>query len=263
MVEREDGGHYSRLQRFLDRQDLGHTASNQLAVELGLKCPQRAEVDHLTKEQLEKVRQAWYAPNNMTLIVVGELDKLLPAYLERTWGALEPVEPSEHRPLPDISTSAAHDSTLTRGFIGDGAKLHWMVPEPVLDDQYDQTFDTSGYLDWALYRQIRLNHGCLRAWANASVRRSAHEPQADLDRDDVDEAFRCLKPQGRPLKTARRRHLRPHQTPLSPTRRGRARNSAMADYYCSALTITGGRSPTRPDSARRDTGKQRTRRCAS
>ena len=41
VVEREDGGHYSHLQRWLDRQDLGHTASNQLAVELGLKCPER------------------------------------------------------------------------------------------------------------------------------------------------------------------------------------------------------------------------------
>ena len=38
VVEREDGGHYSHLQRWLDRQDLGHKAGNQLAVELGLKC---------------------------------------------------------------------------------------------------------------------------------------------------------------------------------------------------------------------------------
>ena len=99
VVEREDGGHYSHLQRWLDRQDLGHTASNQLAVELGLKCPERAEVDHLTREQLETVRKAWYAPNNMTLIMVGDLDRLLPAYLERTYGALAAVEP-ERSPAP-------------------------------------------------------------------------------------------------------------------------------------------------------------------
>jgi predicted Zn-dependent peptidase len=67
-------------------------------VELGLKCPERAEVDYLTREQLEKVRKDWYAPNNMTLIVVGDLDKLLPAYLERTYGALEAVDPTEHPP---------------------------------------------------------------------------------------------------------------------------------------------------------------------
>lgn len=94
VVEREDGGHYSHLQRLLDRQDLGHTASNQLAVELGLKCAERAQVDHLTRDQLESLRKHWYAPNNMTLIIVGDLDKLLPAYLERTYGQLDPVEPS-------------------------------------------------------------------------------------------------------------------------------------------------------------------------
>eukprot|EP01132_Coremiostelium_polycephalum_P012682 gene12682-15501_t len=138
VVEREDGGHYSHLQRLLDRQDLGHKASSQLAVELGLKCAERAEVEHLTRDQLEKLRKAWYAPNNMTLIIVGDLDKLLPAYLERTYGALDPVDPSEHRPLPEIQHAAA----------------------PVLDDQYDETFDLlKDYLDWALYRQLRLQHG--------------------------------------------------------------------------------------------------------
>ena len=37
IVAREDGGHYSHLQRWLDKRDLGHGASSQLAVELGLK----------------------------------------------------------------------------------------------------------------------------------------------------------------------------------------------------------------------------------
>ena len=106
VVEREDGGHYSHLQRWLDRQDLGHSASNQLAVELGLKCAERAEVHNLTRQQLEAVRQKWYAPNNMTLIIVGDLDRLLPAYLERTYGALEAVDPTEHRPLAAIDALA-------------------------------------------------------------------------------------------------------------------------------------------------------------
>ena len=37
------------------------------------------------------------------------------------------------------------------------AMIWRLVPEPVLDDQYDQTFDIlKDYLDWALYRQLRL-----------------------------------------------------------------------------------------------------------
>jgi predicted Zn-dependent peptidase len=56
---------------------------------------------------LESLRKNWYAPNNMTLIVVGDLDKLLPAYLERTYGQLKPVDPTEHRPAGNPAHAAA------------------------------------------------------------------------------------------------------------------------------------------------------------
>jgi len=242
VVEREDGGHYTRLRRFLDRQDLGHSASNQLAVELGLKCPQRAEVDGLTREQLDKVRKAWYAPNNMTLIVVGDLDKLLPAYLERAWGALEAVDPSEHRSLPDIRTSAAHERTLTRGFIGNGAKLHWLVPEPVLDDQYDETFDLlKEYLEWALYRELRLNHGLSYGpWAEREVFGGVGfmSLNADLDRGDITEAEQVLED----LKASLLKNgldadtfNRIKQAAIAHQAWAVQGNSGMADYYWSAL----------------------------
>ena len=160
VVQREDGGHYSHLQRLLDRQDLGHAASHQLAVELGLQCAERAEVDHLTRDQLESLRKNWYAPNNMTLIIVGDLDKLLPAYLERTYGQLTPVEPTEHLALPEIQHAAASRRDLIRGWLGDNAKLHWLFPEPVLEDLHDETYELlRDYLDWALYRELRLKHG--------------------------------------------------------------------------------------------------------
>ena len=42
VIEREGGGHYSHLQRWLDRENLGRGAMDQLAVELGLACSQRA-----------------------------------------------------------------------------------------------------------------------------------------------------------------------------------------------------------------------------
>ncbi|MCX2543362.1 insulinase family protein [Pseudomonas sp. COW5] len=242
VVEREDGGHYTRLRRFLDRQDLGHSASNQLAVELGLKCPQRAEVEGLTREQLDKVRKAWYAPNNMTLIVVGDLDKLLPAYLERAWGALEAVDPSEHRSLPDIRTSAAHERTITRGFIGNSAKLHWLVPEPMLDDQYDETFDLlKEYLEWALYRELRLNHGLSYGpWAEREVFGGVGfmSLNADLDRGDITEAEQVLED----LKASLLKNgldadtfNRIKQAAIAHQAWAVQGNSGMADYYWSAL----------------------------
>ena len=241
VVEREDGGHYSHLQRLLDRQDLGHSASNQLAVELGLKCAERAEVSHLTRDQLEKLRKEWYAPNNMTLIVVGDLDKLLPAYLERTYGQLDPVEPSEHRPLPEIQHTAASHRDLIRGWVGDGAKLHWLFPEPVLDDQHDETYNLlKDYLDWALYRQLRLKHGLSYGpWVEREVLGGVGflSLNADLERENLPEAEQVLQDLKAQL-------LKDGLDPTVFTRLQQAAiarqawavqgNSALADYYWSA-----------------------------
>ncbi|MGC6371394.1 M16 family metallopeptidase [Pseudomonas sp. S2.OTC.A_B10] len=241
VVEREDGGHYSHLQRLLDRQDLGHKASSQLAVELGLKCAERADVDHLTRDQLEKLRKAWYAPNNMTLIIVGDLDKLLPAYLERTYGGLDPVDPSEHRPLPEIQHAAATRRDLIHGWVGDNAKLHWLFPEPVLDDQYDETFDLlKDYLDWALYRQLRLQHGLSYGpWSEREVLGGVGfmSLNADLERDNLPEAEQVLQ-------TLKAQLLKDGLDPATFARLQQAAiarqawavqgNSALADYYWSA-----------------------------
>ncbi|MNQ26607.1 Peptidase M16 inactive domain protein [compost metagenome] len=243
VVEREEGGHYTHLQRWLDRQDLGHTASNQLAVELGLKCPERAEVHHLTREQLKRVRKDWYAPNNMTLIIVGDLDRLLPAYLERTFGQLKPIEPTAHPPLPQIQNTAQTRRNLIHGWVGDGARLHWLLPEPVLDDQYDETFDLlKDYLDWALYRQLRLAHGL--SYGPSAEREvfggvGFMSLNADLERDDLPQAQQVLEELKADL-------LKNGLDPVGFERLKQAAiarqawvvqgNSGLADYYWSALS---------------------------
>ena len=242
VVEREDGGHYSHLQRWLDRQDLGHSASNQLAVELGLKCAERAEVHNLTRQQLEAVREQWYAPNNMTLIVVGELDRLLPAYLERTYGSLEPVEPSEHLPLRAIENKADAERGLVRGVVGNTAKLHWLLPEPVIEGQSDETWDVlRDYLEWSLYSELRLKHGLSYGpWAEREVFGGVGflSLNADLERDDVPAALQVTERMKAQL-------LKDGLDPQVFDRLKRAAvarqawavqgNSALADYYWSAL----------------------------
>ncbi|AUZ44107.1 M16 family metallopeptidase [Pseudomonas orientalis] len=241
VVEREDGGHYSHLQRLLDRQDLGHNASNQLAVELGLKCAERAEVDPLTRDQLEALRKNWYAPNNMTLIVVGDLDKLLPAYLERTYGQLDPVEPSEHRPLPQIQQAAASHRDLIHGWVGDNAKLHWLFPEPVLEDQHDETYDLlKDYLDWALYRQLRLRHGLSYGpWSEREVLGGVGflSLNADLERENLEQAEQVLQDlKARLLKDGLDPAVfaRLQQAAIARQAWAVQGNSALADYYWSA-----------------------------
>lgn len=196
IVEREDGGHYSHLQRLLDRQDLGRGASSQLAVELGLKCPERAEVGQLTLDQVLTVRESWYAPNNMSLIVVGGLDKLLPAYLERKWGDLVPVEPSDHQELRSVTHMAEPRRDLMQGWLGEGARIHMFFLEPLLETDHPATLDLlQNYLEWALYSELRLKHGL--SYGPSVLRESYGDSglmslNAEVDRDDVSETGRVL-----------------------------------------------------------------------
>ena len=242
VVEREDGGHYSHLQRWLDRQDLGHSASNQLAVELGLKCAERAEVHNLTREQLQAVRQDWYAPNNMTLIIVGDLDRLLPAYLERTYGALEPVEPSEHKPLAAIDAKADAERGLIRGVVGNTAKLHWLLPEPVIEGQSDDTWNLlRDYLEWALYSELRLKQGLSYGpWAEREVFGGVGflSLNADLERDDVPRAREVVEQlKTNLLKDGLNPEVFARLKNAAVARQAWAAqgNSALADYYWASL----------------------------
>ncbi|MCY1410141.1 Peptidase M16 inactive domain protein [compost metagenome] len=242
IVEREDGGHYSPLQRWLDGQDLGHGATDQLAVELGLKCAERSSIHDMTLEQVETLRKQWYAPNNMSLIVVGGLDKLLPAYLDRTYGELQPLDPIDHRVLNSIVNVAQARRELTDGWLGNSAKLHWLFIEPTLKDEHDQTWDLlQSYLDWELYSELRLKHSL--SYAPSSQRETFGDSgllslNADLDRDNVEVAEKLL----------REMIDRLHKDGLDPATFDRVKraliarqtwtvqgNSALADYYWGAL----------------------------
>ncbi|KPZ06164.1 Peptidase, M16 family protein [Pseudomonas tremae] len=242
VVEREDGGHSSHLQRLLDRRDSGRSASSQLAVELGLKCAERPEVGGIKLEHIEEVFANWYAPNNMTLIVVGDLDKLLPAYLERTYGKLAPTDPIDHPPLAQSNGSAEPRRELQRGGLGDSAKLHLIYPEPQLDEQHDETWDlVKGYLDWALYTELRLKR-------NLSYGPSAEREvfgdsgflslNADVERDDVTEAEQDIRAL---VETLQKDGMQPamfarlQQLAIDRQSWATQGNSALADYYWSAL----------------------------
>jgi predicted Zn-dependent peptidase len=242
IVEREDGGHYSHLQRLLDRKDLGHSAGSQLAVELGLKCAERPQVDHLTLEQAQDVFSAWYAPNNMTLIMVGDLDRLLPGYLERTFGELDALDPTEHPPLDEPTGNAEKDRTLIRGALGDTARLHLIFTEPLLDDQHDETLELlSDYLEWALYSDLRLKHGLSYGpWVDREVFGASGfmSLNADVERDDLDQAREDIRAllerlQNDGLEPAAFARIK--QATIAKQAWAVQGNSALADYYWGAL----------------------------
>ncbi|PHX52629.1 peptidase M16, partial [Pseudomonas syringae pv. syringae] len=228
--------------RLLDRRDSGRSASSQLAVELGLKCAERPEVDGIKLEHIEDVFANWYAPNNMTLIVVGDLDKLLPAYLERTYGKLAPTDPIDHPPLAQGNGSAEPRRELERGGLGESAKLHLIYPEPQLDDQHDETWDlVKAYLDWTLYTELRLKHSL--SYGPSAEREVFGDVgflslNADVERDDVDEAERDIRGL---VERLQKEGMQPatfarlQQLAIDRQSWATQGNSALADYYWSAL----------------------------
>ncbi|MFJ4144904.1 M16 family metallopeptidase [Pseudomonas sp. NPDC089734] len=242
IVEREDGGHFSHLQRLLDRRDAGNSASGQLAMEMGLKCAERPQVDDVTLQHVQDVFASWYAPNNMTLIMVGDLDKLLPSYLERTYGQLNPTDPIDHPSLAQSNDSAEASRTLTRGLLGDAARLHLTFTEPQLDEQHDETWElVEAYLDWALYTELRLRHGLSYG---PSVDREVFGDvgfmslNADLERDNIDEAEHSVRTL---LEHLQKDGMQPatfarlQQAAIARQAWAVQGNSALADYYWSAL----------------------------
>lgn len=242
IVEHEDGGHFSHLQRLLDRRDQGEGAANQLAVELGLKCAEKADAGGLTLEQVTAVREHWYAANNMTLIMVGDLDRLLPAYLERTFAELQPTDPNDHPQLAHASQQAEPEKTLIRGMLGEGAKIHLFLPEPDIGEIPDEAWDlVKANIDWALYRELRLAKGLSYGpWTDRDLFGDTGfmSLNADVDRQDIDAAVTSVREM---LARLRREGLDPatfarlQQAAVARQSWAVQGNSALADYYWGAL----------------------------
>ena len=147
-----------------------------------------------------------------------------------------------HLPLPAIEAKADTERTLVRGAVGETAKLHWLLPEPVIDDQNDETWDLlRDYLEWSLYSELRLKHGLSYGpWAEREVFGGVSflSLNADLARDDVAKAQQVMG-------ELKQRLLKDGLDPQTFTRLKNAAvarqawavqgNSALADYYWSAL----------------------------
>ncbi|MCY1280039.1 Peptidase M16 inactive domain protein [compost metagenome] len=241
VLVREEGGRYSHLQRWLDHQNISRAGDEQLAVELGLACKERAPVEQLSRAQLEKLRADWYVPSNMTLILVGDLDRRLPVYLDRTFGTLRDHETPERRELPLMNRDPAQQRrTQTTGMFGESALVHWIFPEPDSADGATMSL-LQAYLNDALYAELRVRRGLSygpwserTAWANqgflslnADVERSDEQATEDALRKVVDDIRRDgLEPaRFSRVKRAARAQLA-WSTPS---------NTTLADYYWGAL----------------------------
>ncbi|MEL7936555.1 pitrilysin family protein [Pseudomonas delhiensis] len=237
---REDGGHYSHLQRFLDHQNISRPGQEQLAVELGLACAERPQVAHLTQAQLEKLRSDWYVPGNMTLIVVGDLDPRLPAYLSRTFGSLPDRATPERRELPEMQGPAARQRTLNSGLFGEGAVVHWIFPEPAEAD--GAALDLlQAYLSDALYADLRVHRELSYGpWSERTsyANQGFLSLNADIAREDQEATLKAL---GEVVENIRQhgldaqRFARIQRVQRAQLAWSTPSNASLADYYWGAL----------------------------
>lgn len=240
VLVREDGGHYSHLQRWLDHQNVSRAGQEQLAVELGLACAERAPVDNLTQAQLEQLRKDWYVPSNMTLIIVGDLDPRLPVYLGRSYGALPDHDTPERRDLPEMKGPAERQRSLTNGLFGESAVVHWIFPEP--NDAEGAALDLlQAYLNDALYTELRvrreLSYGPWSertAWANQGFL----SLNADVEREDLQVTQKALKELVEKIRhdgLDPQRFARIQRVARAQLAWSTPGNSTLADYYWGAL----------------------------
>ncbi|UUD65374.1 insulinase family protein [Pseudomonas seleniipraecipitans] len=242
VIAHENGEHPAAWQRLLGSAAGDNDATEQLATELGLACAEHDSLDNLNADALERLRSEWYVANNMTLIMVGDLDRRLPAYLERRFGELPPGPMPELRELPESTGKAEAERTLRNSLVGDTAKVHLIFAEPWVGELDHGTWQLlRDYLQWAVYRELRLEHGLAYG---PSVERSAYASSsffsinAEVARGDVDETLQRVRDllhglarDGLDADTVER--LR--NVALARQNWTVQGNTALADYYWSSL----------------------------
>ena len=242
VITHENGEHPAAWQRLLGSSGSTDDATAQLAAELGLACAEPDNLEYLTADALERLRSEWYVANNMTLIMVGDLDRRLPAYLERRFGELPPGPMPELRELPESTGKAEPERTLVNGLVGETAKVHLIFAEPFVGELDHGTWQLlRDYLQWAVYRELRLEHGLAYG---PSVERSAYASSsffsinAEVARGDVDETLQRVRDllhglarDGLDADTVER--LR--NVALARQNWTVQGNTALADYYWSSL----------------------------
>jgi len=189
VIVHENGEHPAAWQRLLGAATKRDDATEQLATELGQACAEQDSLERLDAAALERLREQWYVANNMTLIMVGDLDRRLPAYLERRFGELPPGPMPELRELPENNGHAEPERTLTTGLLGDTAQVNLIFTEPWVGELDQGTWQLlRDYLQWAVYKDLRIEHGLAYS---PEVERSAYGSSsffsinAEVDRADV------------------------------------------------------------------------------
>lgn len=246
VIHLENGGKTSRLRRWLYERGIGKSAAAK-AVEVllpGIYCPGLPTPDGITEADIIAAHKAYYVPDNMTLVVVGnfERDKLL-SHIKRTFGRMKR---STHRrrklavpPYP--SGAKTITGTLSPILGSDGEVMFAFRTDGEESPDSSSLWVLGEYLDRVLYEKIRVDEGLAYSpgASNSTDEKMGYFIiHADSELEKIEQVKRLLKKElekirREPPKTEEVEAVK--QSILLSQAQGYESNGDLADYYISNL----------------------------
>lgn len=203
IIHRESGGRPSVFRQWLYEQGVGKYgafhAYNKILEGTPYACEGLELADNITRDDVLAAYKQFYIPNNMTLVIVGDVDStMVKARIKETFGTLLKGE-EHHRPvikLNPVEEGLLLTSTLSP-ILGSEAMVGVAYPSvgAMSPDYYAMWFIES-YLSGRLYKKIRVEEGKSYAPSANSVNYrdvGAFFASADTDFDAMEEVTTMIQ----------------------------------------------------------------------
>jgi predicted Zn-dependent peptidase len=167
IIYREEGGRPGVLRRLLYRAGLGKTAWNKADAWLlpgeGAVCPGLVDMEEISSQDVTNALRTAYVPQNMTLIVVGNFERLeMIRRIDETFGTMIPAPSPSLRVVtpPEPTTGPASVASTLSPFLGSNASVS-VAFRTVGRDHGDAgaLIVLGAYLNEKFYEQLRVKAG--------------------------------------------------------------------------------------------------------
>jgi predicted Zn-dependent peptidase len=165
IINREAGGEYSWLTRYLYTFDIGKSGYDKASEVIYSEeeyCPIIESFSDISRDDIIAAYRKFYVPDNMALIMVGDFDSdTMLEVIENSFGKMKPGNSSNTRPSGEHQFNAPeiYTSTLVP-LIGNNAEVYIRYRTPGrLSSESLKINMLSVYLSQQLYDVIRINQG--------------------------------------------------------------------------------------------------------
>jgi len=200
IVYREGEGEQSDMVYWLYKQGLGKSASSKLNEWMIGKeeaCEGPINMENLYYEDIKNTFSSYYQPDNMTLVIVGDIDENLKPLIANLFGKMKTKESKRYVPkMPPRHKEANLFFGTLNPLLGTDAYIEivYRTEGNRHDDHYPLSI-LSFYLKDILYKQIRVEQGL--AYAPYAIYSATHDYglfslESDANLADVDKVIASL-----------------------------------------------------------------------